>query len=318
MKLSLVVPCFNEEENVAYLLEEVKKTFKNDIDYEIVFVNDGSKDNTQKILKELYESNKDIVQVVSLSRNFGKEAAMYAGLLNAMGDMVCIIDADLQQHPSVILSMLEILQKNPDTDCVAAYQKKRSEGKAMSFVKSCFYKIINKFSDVNFTNGASDFRLMRRNMVKAVLSMTEYHRFSKGIFGWVGFNTEYIPYEAQQRKSGKSKWRVKSLVKYALEGIISFSTSPLRFSTYIGFISSIISIIYLIVVVMQKLFCGIDVPGYATIVVLVLLLGGLQLFCLGVLGEYFAKMYIQAKNRPVYIIKEHLKDNTKTQAQKRP
>ena len=306
MKLSIVVPCYNEENNVARLLEEIKKTFF-EIDYEVIFINDGSSDNTKNVLKELYNENKDIVQVITFSRNFGKEAAMYAGLTESSGDAVLLIDADLQQEPSLALKMLNILENNPDVDCVTAYQKKRTEGKMLSFVKSCFYKLINKFSEVNFVNGASDFRLMRRNMVDAILSMTEYHRFSKGIFSWVGFNTEYIPYEAQKRESGKSKWRIRSLIKYALEGIISFSTSPLRFSTYIGFLTSLASIVYLVIVVVQTLCFGIDVPGYATIVVLVLLLGGLQLFCLGVLGEYFAKMYIQVKERPVYIIKEHLK-----------
>lgn len=308
MKLSLVVPCYNEEGNVEKFLEEVKSTFKSDIDYEVVFVNDGSEDKTVAVLKKLHKDN-DNLQVVSFSRNFGKEAAMYAGLGAAAGNMVCVIDADLQQHPSVVLEMVDILDKNPDIDCVTAYQKKRREGAIMSGVKSAFYKVINKLSEVNFVNGASDFRLMRRNMVEAVLSMTEYHRFSKGIFSWVGFNTEYIPYQVQDRKAGKSKWNMRKLTKYALEGIISFSTAPLRLSTYIGFMSSLVSVIYLIVVVIQKLCYGIDVPGYATIVVLVLLLGGLQLFCLGVLGEYLAKMYIQVKNRPVYVIKEHLKSD---------
>ncbi len=308
MKLSFVVPCYNEEGNVKRLLEEIKKTYENSIDYEVVFVNDGSRDKTLEVLKSLYSENKNLLQVITFSRNFGKEAAIYAGLSKSRGDLVCIIDADLQQHPKTTRQMLEILDGNTDIDCVTAYQKKRNEGAIMSFLKSCFYKIINKFSDVDFVNGASDFRLMRRNMVDAILSMTEYHRFSKGIFNWVGFNTEYIPYEADKRTSGKSKWKIKSLIKYAMEGIISFSTSPLRLSAYIGFLSSLVSIIYLLVVVIQKLLYGIDVPGYATIVVLVLLLGGLQLFCLGVLGEYFAKMYIEVKKRPVYIIKEHLKD----------
>lgn len=308
MKLSLVVPCYNEEGNVERFLQEVKNTFKNDIDYEVVFVNDGSTDGTHKVIKKLSEENSNL-QAITFSRNFGKEAAMYAGLSAARGNMVCVIDADLQQHPDVVLEMVEILDKNPDLDCVTAYQKKRRESAVMSAVKSVFYKLINKISDVRFVNGASDFRLMRRTMVEAVLSMTEYHRFSKGIFSWVGFNTEYIPYEAKMRENGKSKWSVRKLTKYALEGIVSFSTAPLRASTYIGFISSLISIIYLIVVVIQKLCYGIDVPGYATIVVLVLLLGGLQLFCLGVLGEYLAKMYIQVKNRPVYIIKEHIKSD---------
>ncbi len=309
MKLSLVVPCYNEEGNVERFLEETKKTFKNDIDYEVVFVNDGSRDKTGAILKKLYQENEALMQVVSFSRNFGKEAAMYAGLSASVGDVVCIIDADLQQRPEVVLTMLDILNEKEDIDCVTAYQKKRREGKVISCIKSCFYKVINKISDVDFVNGASDFRLMRRTMVDAILSMTEYHRFSKGIFSWVGFNTEYIPYEVAQRESGETKWNTKNLFKYAVEGVIAFSTAPLRLSTYIGFLSSVVSVIYLIVVVIQKLFWGIDVPGYATIVVLVLLLGGLQLFCLGVLGEYMAKMYIQAKNRPVYIIKEHLKSD---------
>jgi len=310
MKLSLVVPCYNEEGNVERLFQEVKNTFKENIDYEIVFVNDGSTDKTAQELKKLHSDNENI-QVINFSRNFGKEAAMYAGLKESKGELVCVIDADLQQHPEEVVKMIDILDNNPDIDCVTAYQKKRREGRLMSAVKSCFYKLINKISDVKFVNGASDFRIMRKNMVEAVLSMTEYHRFSKGIFNWVGFNTEYMPYEARERKTGRSKWSVKKLMKYALEGMVSFSTKPLRFATYVGFMSSLASIIYLIVVVIQKTLYGIDVPGYATIVVLVLLLGGLQLFCLGVLGEYLAKMYIQVKNRPVYIIKEKLTNKDK-------
>jgi len=304
MKLSLVVPCYNEEGNVEKLYKEMQVTLKA-VDFEVVFVNDGSKDKTASVLKKLYSENTNI-QVISFSRNFGKEAAILAGLKTAQGEYVCVIDADLQQPVEVVAQMLEILDNNPDVDCVTACQKNRREGKIMSFMKSCFYKIINSLSEVNFVNGASDFRMMRKNMVDAVVSMTEYHRFSKGIFSWVGFNTEYIPYEAAERNNGKSKWSPKKLFKYALEGIVSFSTKPLRFATYVGFLSSLLSIIYMIVVVVQKLVFDIAVPGYATIVVLVLLLGGLQLFCLGVLGEYFAKMYIQVKDRPVYIVKEKL------------
>lgn len=309
MMLSLVVPCFNEEGNVEQFLQETKKVFDGNTDYEVVFVNDGSRDKTRDVLNRIYNQNKNIVQVVSFSRNFGKEAAMYAGMQASRGDAVCIIDADLQQRPEVAMEMLSILNENEDIDCVTAFQKKRREGKIISWVKSCFYKVINKISDVDFVNGASDFRLMRRTMVDAILSMTEYHRFSKGIFSWVGFNTHYIPYEAEARASGETKWNARKLFKYAFDGIIAFSTAPLRLSTYIGFVSSVVSVLYLILVIIQKLAWGIEVPGYATIVVLVLLLGGLQLFCLGVLGEYMAKMYIQAKNRPVYIIKEHLKSD---------
>ena len=308
MKLSLVVPCYNEEGNVEKLYSEVNRVFAGKVpDYEFVFVNDGSKDQTYPLLKKLYtEHGEAQIQVLSFSRNFGKEAAIYAGLRAVRGDLVCLIDADLQQRPEVVLQMLEIMEKNPDVDCVAAYQKERRENKLMAAMKSVFYKIINIAAEVPFVNGASDFRLMKRQMVNAVLEMGEYHRFSKGIFGFVGFNTEYMPYTAQERESGKSKWSFIKLVKYAVGGIISFTTFPLKLSAYLGFFASLAAMIYLIVVVIQKLAFGIDVPGYPTIVALVLLLGGLQLFCLGILGEYISKIYVQVKNRPVYILKDHL------------
>ena len=284
MKLSLVVPCYNEEGNVEKFFSEVKRVFDGKVDdYEFVFVNDGSKDKTLVNLKKLYNEQKDShIQVLSFSRNFGKESAIYAGLNHAKGDMVCLIDADLQQRPEVVLEMLDVMNSNEDLDCVTAYQDERKESKLMTSLKSMFYKIINGIAEVRFVNGASDFRLMKRAMVDAILEMTEYHRFSKGIFSWVGFNTEYIPYTVEERESGESKWGFRKLLKYAFEGIVSFTTFPLKLSAYVGFLSSIISIIYLIVVVVQKLAFGIDVPGYATIVVLVLLLGGLQLFSLGI------------------------------------
>lgn len=308
MKLSLVVPCYNEEGNVEKFFSEVKRVFDGRVeDYEFVFVNDGSKDKTLANLKKLYNEQKDSnIQVLSFSRNFGKEAAIYAGLNHAKGDMVCLIDADLQQRPEVVLEMLDVMHSNEELDCVTAYQDERKESRIMTKLKSMFYKIINGIAEVRFVNGASDFRLMKRAMVNAILEMTEYHRFSKGIFSWVGFNTEYIPYTVEERESGESKWGFRKLLKYAFEGIVSFTTFPLKLSAYVGFISSVISIIYLIVVVIQKLAFGINVPGYATIVVLVLFLGGIQLFSLGILGEYLSKIYVQVKNRPVYILKEHL------------
>lgn len=311
MKLSLIVPCYNEENNVKKFFDEVNKAFFGKVnDYEFVFVDDGSSDSTYKNLKSIYSENKmHNIQVLSFSRNFGKESAIYAGLSKAKGDMVCLIDADLQQRPEVVLEMLDVMNSNEELDCVTAYQEKRKEGKAISAIKSCFYKLINKMAEVDFVNGASDFRLMKRSMVDAILQMTEYHRFSKGIFSWVGFNTEYIPYEVAERESGESKWGFRKLFKYALEGVISFSTFPLKISTIIGFFFSLISIIYLIVVVIQKLAFGIDIPGYATIIVLILLLGGLQLFSLGVMGEYLSKVYVQSKNRPVYILRKHLGDD---------
>ena len=312
MELSLVVPCYNEEENIKDFYECVRTCFLGRVDdYELVFVNDGSKDKTLRKLKEIAAEQTANVQIVSFSRNFGKESAMYAGLSRAKGDNVCIIDADLQQRPEVVLQMLEILREKPEVDCIAAYQEKRSENKLMSGVKSAFYKIINKMAEVDFVNGASDFRTMRRSMVNAIISMTEYHRFSKGIFGWVGFNTEFIPYEAAEREHGETKWSTVKLIKYALEGIVAFSTAPLKVATVMGFLSSAFSVIYLVVVVFEKLFFGIAVPGYATIIVLLLLLGGLILFCLGIIGEYIARMYVQMKSRPIYIEKEHIETKQK-------
>lgn len=306
MLLSLVVPAYNEEENVALFYSEVKRVFENQVEnYEVVFIDDGSKDKTYAELTRLHEEN-DNVHVISFSRNFGKESAIYAGLKAARGDLVCLIDADLQQRPEVVLEMLSEMDKDESIDCVTAYQKKRKENKLVSGLKSCFYKTITRISEVDFVNGASDFRLMKRNMVDAILNMTEHHRFSKGIFAYVGFNTKYIPYEVAKRERGTSKWSIFKLTKYAADGIISFSTAPLKLSTATGFLSSISAIIYLIVVIIQKLAFGISIPGYATLVVLILFIGGIQLFCLGIIGSYIAKMHIEVKNRPIYITRREL------------
>ena len=309
MKLSLVVPCYNEEKNVSLFYDAVKNDFSSaDFDYEIVFVNDGSKDGTFKELQKLCAGDVP-VKIVNFSRNFGKESAMYAGLKESEGDYVTIIDADLQQRPSIALDMVNMLDNEPEYDCVAAYQEERKESKLLVFFKNSFYKLINKFSDTEFIQGASDFRTFRRPMVEAILSMDEYFRFSKGLFSWVGFNTKFIPYEVEERATGTSKWSFKKLFKYALEGILAFTTAPLRIATLIGLISSFLSIVYLVIVVIQKLFFGIAVAGYATIVVLILLIGGLQLCGLGIIGEYIARTYIQTKNRPIYIAKNVIKNH---------
>lgn len=306
--LSLVVPCYNEEGNVQDFFSEVNRVFDGKVsDYEFVFVNDGSRDKTYQKLKEIHKSSPQNVQVLSFSRNFGKESAMYAGLSHARGDLVCIIDADLQQRPEVVLEMLDVLNSNEELDCVTAYQKKRKESKLLSFFKSAFYKIINKMSDVNFVNGASDFRLMKRTMVDAILSMSEYHRFSKGIFSYVGFNTEYIPYEVALRQSGESKWSFKKLFKYALEGILSFSTAPLKIPTHLGVLSTLASVVYLIVALVRNFAYDIPVGSDSVIIMLVLFVGGIQLLCLGVLSSYISKMYVQGKNRPIYILRDHMK-----------
>lgn len=309
MKLSLVVPCYNEEGNVEKFFDVFTEAFKNKVeDYEFVFVDDGSKDDTRKKLRKLYheKNEKKNIQVLSFSRNFGKEAAIYAGISKAEGDLLCLVDADLQQRPEVVLEMLEVMASDDDIDCVTAYQEKRKEGKAISAVKHMFYEIINKVSDVEFVDGASDFRLMKRNVADALLQMTEYHRFSKGMFSYVGFHTEYIPYTVAERESGESKWGVKKLIKYALEGIFAFSVAPLKIATLIGVVFALLALCGLVV----SLFLG-NAFAISTLIAVsaVFFVGGVVLVCLGVIGEYLSKMYVQGKNRPVYILKEHLHED---------
>ena len=312
MKLSLVVPCYNEQDNVENFYRAVCTVFADGgFDYEIIFVNDGSKDETYKKLKSIYQNDTEKVRVVNFSRNFGKEAAMYAGLRESCGDYVSIIDADLQQNPKYVLQMMEMLDQDEDLDCVAAYQKDRKESKTLVFFKNTFYKLINKMAEVDFVSGASDFRTFRRSMANSLVEMKEYFRFSKGLFSWVGYNTAYIPYEVEDRTAGTSKWSFAKLFKYAIDGILAFSTTPLRIATAVGGITALLSILYLIVVVIQKLAFSINVPGYATIVVLILLLGGIQLFSIGIIGEYLAKVYIQSKDRPIYIAKNVLRPEDK-------
>ncbi len=309
-KLSLIVPCYNEEQNVEAFYARCQEVFPTD-QYEVVFVNDGSKDGTYKKLQKLHEEHDNIL-VVNFSRNFGKESAIYAGLHYASGSYISIIDADLQQDPEIVRNMVNILEEKPDIDVVAAYQVQRHEGKLMSWCKDRFYKFINRLSEVDLRENASDFRTFRASVQKALLDMPEYFRFSKGLFSWVGFETEYIPYEAAERFAGTTKWSFTKLLKYAMEGIISFSTLPLQLATFFGAIVSAIAIIYGIVIIAQTLITGIDVPGYATTIVVVLFLGGVQLLVMGILGEYLAKTYIQGKHRPVYIAKNVLeKKNTK-------
>ena len=307
MKLSLVVPCYNEAENVAAFQEAVIGAFEGcGYDYEIVYVDDGSKDATLHNLRKLFKAQKCPVKVVSFSRNFGKEAGIYAGMSHASGEYISLIDADLQQRPEIVRDMVQILDEKPELDVVAAYQDRRGEGKVLSFFKKCFYKVINRMSDVKLHADASDFRTFRRSVAESMLELAECHRFSKGIFSWVGYNAHYIPYVACERAAGTTKWNFRKLMNYAIDGIIGFSTRPLRFATYMGGLTSVAAMIYLIVVVLQKLIVGIDVPGYASIIVLILLLGSMQLFCIGIIGEYVGKIFQQSKNRPIYIAKEIL------------
>lgn len=307
MKLSMIVPCYNEAENVQAFQDAVIGAFEGcGYDYELIFVNDGSRDATLHNLKKIFAAQKCPVKVVSFSRNFGKEAGLYAGLEHTSGEYIALIDADLQQRPEIVRNMVDILDSNPDTDVVAAYQDRRGEGKVLSFFKKSFYAIINKLSKVTLQPDASDFRTFRRSVRDSILEMREYHRFSKGIFAWVGYNTEFIPYTACERHSGTTKWNFWKLLNYAIEGIIGYSTAPLRLATVLGTVSGIAAIFYLIGVIVEKLVWGIDVPGYATIIVLTLFFGALQLFCIGIIGEYVGRTFEQSKNRPVYIAKEYL------------
>lgn len=306
-KVSLVIPCYNEEKNISLFYKECEKSFtKSSKNYELIFINDGSKDNTITELKKLLNYHKFEIKIINFSRNFGKEAAMYAGLKNATGDYVCIIDADLQQHPSLLNKMVETLDEDENYDCVCYYQEERIEGKIISFLKKNFYKIITKISEIDFVNGASDFRMFRKNMVNSILALSEHNRFSKGIFSWVGFNTCYIPYVPDERANGVSSFNFKSLMKYAMSGILSFSSTPLKIATHIGILSTLISIVYLIIILFRKIFLSISVPKFGTIVGILFLIGGLILISLGIIGEYIARIYTEVRNRPIYISKEIL------------
>ncbi len=306
MELSLIVPCYNEEANIQKFYEVVEETFRGELkDFELIFVDDGSKDGTWKKLRELCETVPAKVKILSFSRNFGKESALYAGLQKAEGDFIGFIDADLQQHPQTVLEMLSLLKNNPDYEIAAACQEERSEGKLMGFFKQTFYRMMSSMSHMEFKNGASDFRLMRKGVAEALLSMPEYHRFTKGLFSYVGFKTLYIPYKAAERNAGETKWGFRKLVHYALEGIFSFSSAPLHIAVYIGLFASIFSVLYFILLVLKKWIVGTNVSGYPTIVTLILLFGGLELLCIGIAGEYIARIYEQSKSRPVFILKDY-------------
>ena len=307
MKLSVVIPCFNEELNVAPLQEACVKAFDGKVEsYELIFVNDGSRDGTWKALKALYQRNLCSVKLVNLSRNFGKESAMYAGLQKSCGDYVTLLDADLQQSPDIVVEMVNFLDNNPDFDSVAAYQENRIEGKFTSWCKKAFYRLMDKICDINLHEGASDFRTFRRTVADAILDVKECYRFSKGIFSWVGFNTHFTPYVAQERNAGTTNWSFWKLLKYALDGIISYTTFPLKIATGIGAVMSFLSLVYMIVVVIQRLFFEMAFPGYATIIASILLIGGIQMIILGIIGEYIARIYIQGKHRPIYVAKEYV------------
>lgn len=307
MKLSLVIPCYNEEKNIEPFMECCIETFGNNKNIEYIFINDGSKDNTFSEIKKIIEKyNTENIFGINFSRNFGKEAAILAGLKKSKGTYTALIDADLQQHPKYVKKMLEYIEKHDEYDCITCYQEKRKEKKLIIWLKERFYSLINKISEVPFYKNASDFRLFNRKVLNSILEMEEYYRFSKGIFSYVGFNTYYMPYEVNERLYGTSSWSLFGLFKYAFNGIVGFSVAPLKLATILGLITMLFSLIYLIIVIIKKIVVGIAISGYPTIICLILIFGGLQMFLLGIIGEYLGRVYVELKRRPVYIIKDEV------------
>ncbi len=307
MKLSLIIPCYNEEKNIEPFMKCCIETFGNNKNIEYIFINDGSKDNTfSEITKIIEKYNTENILGINFSRNFGKEAAMLAGLKKSKGTYTALIDADLQQHPKYVKKMLEYIEKHDEYDCITCYQEKRKEKKLIIWLKERFYSLINKISEVPFYKNASDFRLFNRKVLNSILEMEEYYRFSKGIFSYVGFNTYYMPYEVNERLYGTSSWSLFGLFKYAFNGIVGFSVAPLKLATILGLITMLFSLIYLIIVIIKKIVVGIAISGYPTIICLILIFGGLQMFLLGIIGEYLGRVYVELKRRPVYIIKDEV------------
>lgn len=304
-KISLIVPCYNEEQALPFLYKEIVKLAAEmpDQEFEFIFINDGSRDKTLGLIKEL-RLNDERVHYVSFSRNFGKEAGIYAGLQAATGDYISLLDADLQDPPSLVKEMYDAL-KTEDYDCVATRRlDRKGEPPVRSFFAKQFYKLINKISDTEVVDGARDFRLMTRQMVDAILDMSEYNRFSKGIFGWVGFKTKWISFENVERVAGETKWSFIGLFLYSLEGIIAFSTRPLLIASLFGILFCLIAFFMISVIIAKTLIWGDPVAGYPSLICAIFFMGGIQLFCLGILGQYLSKTYLETKKRPIYIIKE--------------
>ena len=308
MDLSVIIPCYNEQECLPLLFDRLTQALEtHGLSFELIFVNDGSKDGTWASICEFAEKTSAGRRVVGVdfSRNFGKEAALLAGLSHATGDNVCFIDADLQQEPETLLAMYDELMAHPEADCVAAYQAARHESAVLKLFKGAFYKsfkAVTQGTD-DMIAGASDFRVFRRDVADALLAMPEYHRFTKGLFAWVGFNTIPFAYEPAARQAGTSKWSFRSLMRYALEGIFSFSTLPLKFATWVGGASFVASIVYFFVVLLDTFVRQNTPHGYPTVVCLILFMGGLTLLTLGIIGEYIARIYLEGKHRPIYIAK---------------
>ena len=304
MKVALIVPCYNEQEALPIFYEEVMKVVTTmNCQYELIFVNDGSKDNTLSILKN-FAAKDENVTYISFSRNFGKEAAMYAGFSNADADYVAVMDADMQDPPALLPQMVKILETE-DYDSVATRRVSRDgEPPIRSWFARKFYQLINKISDADIVDGARDFRLMKREMVDAIVAMGEYNRFSKGIFGWIGFKTYWLPFKNVERVAGETKWNFWKLFKYAIDGIINFSEAPLSIASWAGIGMTFIAFIMMVIVIVRRLCFGDPVAGWASTMCVIIFIGAIQLFSMGIMGQYIAKTYIEAKHRPHYIVAE--------------
>lgn len=306
--LSVIVPCYNEEENIALFYEELNKNNsffqEKGLDLEILYINDGSGDNTVAEVKKLHEKD-ERVHLISFSRNFGKEAAMYAGLQKSKGDYVVIMDVDLQDPPALLPEMYSWIEQGYDSVATRRVTRK-GEPPIRSFFARMFYRLMNKISKTEMMDGARDYRLMTRQMVDAILSMTEYNRFTKGIFGWVGFETKWIEFENVERARGETKWNFWKLLLYSFDGITAFSTAPLMIASFMGVLFCVVAFLMIVFIIVRKLIFGDPVSGWPSLVCIILMTSGVQFFCIGIVGQYLAKTYMEVKNRPIYLIKEEL------------
>ena len=306
MNLSIVVPVFNEQDCVELFYKEVQKVFPDSgADLEIIYVDDGSRDQTSQKLKHLHELDSR-VKYIRFSRNFGKEAALYAGLQKSSGDLVAVMDVDLQDPPALLPTMIEEIVRGGYDSVATRRVTRRGEPPIRSFFARQFYRIINRLSDIEMVDGARDYRMMTRQMVDAILALQERGRYSMGIFSWVGFETKWLEYENQERAAGETKWSFRKLFGYAIEGIVSFTTAPLQIATYTGILCALLAFLYFAFVFVKTLIFGIDVPGYASQLVVILFIGGIQLLVIGILGEYLSRMFLEIKRRPIYIAKSEV------------
>ena len=305
-KISVIVPCYNEEEALPYFYKEIKKIEKemDYVDFEYIFVEDGSKDKTLDILRDFAKKDKK-ARYLSLSRNFGKEASMYAGLKYSTGDYVTIMDADLQDPPALLPEMYKYIKEDGYDQVATRRANRKGEPIIRSFFAKMFYKIINKMSKVEMVDGARDFRLMKRQVVDSILELAEYNRYSKGLFSFVGFKTKWLEYNNIERVAGKTKWSFWKLFKYAIEGITAFSTAPLAFASFLGVFMCLIALVFIVIIIVKTIIYGDPVGGWPSLACIILFASGVQLLCLGIIGQYLSKTYLESKGRPIYIIREH-------------